>query len=184
MMCHRHIPLTSSLPPWRQRWIWRLCCTYRGARSKCCTRTMFFCRCSGRHQKVHRGGENSPPMQTSFCPLDMVLCRHDTAPSADHARRWNHWIEKSKHKQINGMVSAPGGVGWWRCKFFDWGSAKTDAASDSRGMMGDWLVRGLLDPNVNQDIVGKLFSRGFDRCNINMVVPVWKDTNIDFKGTK
>jgi hypothetical protein len=39
-------------------------------------------------------------------------------------------------------------------------TAKTDAASDSTVTMGDWLVWGqILDPNTNQDTVGKLSSR-------------------------
>jgi hypothetical protein len=47
--------------------------------------------------------------------------------------------------------------------FFDLGSAKTDVASNSWVAMGDWLVRSqFLAPNVNQDIVGKLFSGAFD----------------------
>jgi hypothetical protein len=37
----------------------------------------------------------------------------------------------------------------------------------------DWLVWGqFLDPNINQDTIGKLSSRAFDWCNKNMVVPV------------
>ncbi len=40
---------------------------------------------------------------------------------------------------------------------FVWDTEKTDAASDGRVMMGDWLVWGqFLDPNVNRDTIGKL----------------------------
>jgi hypothetical protein len=36
-------------------------------------------------------------------------------------------------------------------------TAKTDAASNSRVTMGEWLVWGQIsDPNVNQDTIGKL----------------------------
>jgi hypothetical protein len=49
----------------------------------------------------------------------------------------------------------------------------TDAAGNGRVTMGDWLVWGqFLDPNVNQDTIGKLWSRTFDYCNKNIVVLV------------
>ncbi len=36
-------------------------------------------------------------------------------------------------------------------------TAKTDATSDSRITMGEWLVWGRIsDPNINQDTIGKL----------------------------
>ncbi len=36
-------------------------------------------------------------------------------------------------------------------------TGKTDAASNGRVTVGDWLVWGqFLDPNVNQDTIGKL----------------------------
>jgi hypothetical protein len=39
-------------------------------------------------------------------------------------------------------------------------SAKSDGGGNSRVAMGDWLVRGqFLDPNFNQDTLGKLSSR-------------------------
>ncbi len=83
------------------------------------------------------------------------------------------------------MVSAPGGVGCWRCDFFVEGTAKTDAASNCRVTMGEWLVWGpFLDPNVNQDTVGKLSSRVFYWCNTYMVVPVPNHTIIIVEGTK
>jgi hypothetical protein len=64
-------------------------------------------------------------------------------------------------------------------------TAKTDAASNQRVTMGDWLVWGqFLDPNVNQDTIGKLLSGAFDWCNKNMVVLVWNHTTIIFKSTK
>ncbi len=41
-------------------------------------------------------------------------------------------------------------------------TARTDAASNSRDMMGEWLVWGQIsDQNVNQDTVEKLSSRAF-----------------------
>jgi hypothetical protein len=50
-------------------------------------------------------------------------------------------------------------------------TAKTDAACNSRITTGDRLVWGqYLEPNVNQDAVGKLSSRAFDWCNKNMAV--------------
>jgi hypothetical protein len=46
------------------------------------------------------------------------------------------------------------------------GHSKTDAASNSRVTMGDWLVWGqFLGPNMNKDTIGKLSSRAFDLCN-------------------
>jgi hypothetical protein len=51
------------------------------------------------------------------------------------------------------------------------GYRKTDAASNGRVTMGYWLVWGqFLDPNVNQDTIGKLSPRAFDWCNKNREV--------------
>ncbi len=46
----------------------------------------------------------------------MVLCRHTqrhqpTTPGAETIP-----TESSNHELIDGIVSAPGGVGWWRCE--------------------------------------------------------------------
>jgi hypothetical protein len=48
---------------------------------------------------------------------------------------------------------------------------KTDAASNGRVTMGEMLVWGqVLDPNFNQDTIGKLSSKAFDWCNKNAMV--------------
>ncbi len=113
------------------------------------------------HWKVLGGGENSPH-QSNLLGADrtwsyVVMTQHHqpTTPGAETIP-----TDSSKHEQID---SAPGKVGWWRCKFL-WGTQKkTDAASNGRATMGDWLVWGqFLNPNVNQDTIGKLLWRAFD----------------------
>ncbi len=60
-------------------------------------------------------------------------------------------------------------------------TAKTNADSDGRVTMGDWLVWGqFLDPNVNQDTIEKLSSRAFNWCNKNMVFFCVKSYNDNF----
>ncbi len=65
-----------------------------------------------RRRKVPGRGENSPPqIQPFWSQSGMVLCRHTqryqpTTPGAE-----NIPTESSNHELIDGMVSAPGGVG-------------------------------------------------------------------------
>ncbi len=71
-----------------------------------------------RRQKVLGGGENCPHQSNIFgadqtwCYVVMTQCHQPTTPGAETI-----WAESSNHEQIGSMVSAPGGVGWWSCKF-------------------------------------------------------------------
>jgi hypothetical protein len=64
------------------------------------------------HQKVLGGGENSPHQSNllganwAWCYVIMTQCHQPTTPGAETIR-----TESSNHEQIDGMVSAPGGVG-------------------------------------------------------------------------
>jgi len=79
-------------------------------------------------KKVLGGGANSPPMQPSlqwqiswwtWCYVLTTQHHQLTTPSAETIR-----TESSNNKQINGMVSALGGVSWWRCKILIEGGQK------------------------------------------------------------
>jgi hypothetical protein len=115
MMHHWRIALTSAPLLQRQRPIWRLCRTRRHTRSRRCMPTMLFCH--GSAERCLEQVKIAPTNPTFLAPIGHGVCRHDTTPSADHTRR------SSNHEQIDGMVSAPGGLGWWHCKFL-WGTQK------------------------------------------------------------
>ncbi len=119
------------------------------------------------------GGENSSP-QSNLLGADrtwrcvIMTQRHQpTTPGTETIQ-----TESSNHEQINGMVSALGGLADGAVNFCE-GHSKTDAASNQRVTMGDLLVWGqFLNPNVNQDTIGKLSLRVFNWYNKNVVVPV------------
>ncbi len=169
MMHHWRIALTSLPLLQRQQPIWHLCRTRHNTRSRRCMRTMLFL--PRRRRKVLGGSEKSPTNPTFLVPIGHgVMSSWHNAISQPHPAHKTIQTESSTHEQIDGMVSVPSGVGWWRWKFCK-GHRKTDAASNGRVTMGDWLVWGqCLDPNVNQDTIGKLWSRTFDWCDKNMVV--------------
>ncbi len=96
-------------------------------------------------------------------PSDMVSCRQDTAPSADHTRRWN---------DMN-IGSIPWTIWWYRFSagqgqlmkilIYFWWAAKTIAGSYTRVTMGKLIVWALkLDPSLHQDTKWKPTSRAFD----------------------
>jgi hypothetical protein len=64
------------------------------------------------HQKVIRGGENSPHQSNLFgtnrtwCYVVMTQHHQPTTPGAETIQ-----TESSNHELIDGMVSAPGGAG-------------------------------------------------------------------------
>ncbi len=120
-MHHQCTTLTSLPLLQRQQPIWCLCCTCRNTRSRRCTRKMLFL--PQQCQKVLGGGEKNSPPQSNLLGADWTWCyvvmtqRHQpTTPCAKTIQ-----TERFNHEQINGMVSAPGGVDWWRCKF-SWGT--------------------------------------------------------------
>jgi hypothetical protein len=65
-----------------------------------------------RHQKVLRGGENSPP-QSNLLGADRTWCYVVMTQSHQPITPGTETIltESSNHELIDGMVSAPGGVG-------------------------------------------------------------------------
>ncbi len=70
-----------------------------------------------RHRKVLGGGENSPPQSNllgadrTWCYVLMTQSHQPTTPCAETIP-----TESSNHELIDGMVSVPGGVGWWHCE--------------------------------------------------------------------
>ncbi len=70
-----------------------------------------------RHQKVPGRGENRPPpIQPFWSRLGMVLCRHTQRQQPTTPGTETIPTESSNHELIDGIVSAPGGVGWWCCE--------------------------------------------------------------------
>ncbi len=65
-----------------------------------------------RRQKMLRGSENSPPQSNllgadrTWCYVVMTQCHQPTTPGAETIP-----TESLNHELIDGMVSAPGGVG-------------------------------------------------------------------------
>ncbi len=121
-MYHQHIALTSS-PLLQRQWpIWSMCHTPRNTRSQWCMQTMLLCH--GDAKKVLGGGENSPHQSNllgadqTWCSVLMTQHHQPTTPCAETIQ-----TESSNHEQIDGMVLAPGGVGWRLCKF-SWGTQK------------------------------------------------------------
>ncbi len=115
MMHHQCITVTSLPLLQRQRPIWRLCCTRRNTRSRRCMRTMLFC-----HGSAKRWLEEvkiTPTNPTFLEPIGHGVTSSHTAPSGDHTWRWDHTNREFKPWTNWGYVSAPGGVGWWRCDF-------------------------------------------------------------------
>jgi hypothetical protein len=111
-----------------------------------------------------RGDENSP-YQSNLLGTDLARCsvvmtqRYQPTTTGTEAIQ----TESSNHEQIDGMVLAPGGVGWMRCKFLWVTQKKLMLLAMAGSRLGDWLVWGqFFDPNVNQDTIGKLWSRAFD----------------------
>jgi hypothetical protein len=159
-MHHRRIALTSLPLLQRQQQIWRLCRTHRGTRSRQCMQTTLFL--PRRRRKVLREGENSPHQSNPF-GTDWTWCYVVTHSAISQPHRcWNHTNREFK-PWTNWWYGFSDGQNWlialW---FFVEDTAKTDAASNIRVTMGECLVWGQIsDPNVNQDTIGKLWSRAF-----------------------
>ncbi len=70
-----------------------------------------------RHWKVLGGCENSPPQSNhlgadlTWCYVVMTQSHQPTTPGAETIP-----TESLNHELIDGMISAPGGVNWWRCE--------------------------------------------------------------------
>jgi hypothetical protein len=83
---------SSSLPGSRmQRPILHLHWTRRDAKPKRYVRSMFYCRGGAKSclEEVQIAPHATFFASTTKSPSDMVSCRQDTAPSANHTRRWN-----------------------------------------------------------------------------------------------
>jgi hypothetical protein len=184
-MHHQRITLTSSPLLQRQQPIWCLCPTRRDTTSRRCMRTMLFC-----HSGPKRCLEEVKIAPTNPTFLELIghgVTSSHTALSAGHTRHWNHTTNRENFKPwTNWWYGFSARRGWLMALwFFVEDTAKTDAASDSRVTMGERLVWGQIsDPNVNQDTVGKLWSRAFLWCNKNAKVPMWNNTLIISKDTK
>ncbi len=115
-MHHWRIALTS-LPLLQRQWpIWCLCRIRHNIRSRRCMRTMLFC-----HSGTKRCLEEvkiAPTNPNFLAPIRHgVICRHTQRHQLTTPGTETIPTESSNHEQIDGMVSAPGGVGWWRCDF-------------------------------------------------------------------
>ncbi len=182
-MHHQCIPLTYSPLLQRQQPIWCLCCIHRDTRSRWCMRTMLFL--PRQHWKMLGGGENSPH-QSNISGADLTWCYVVTHSTISwNTRHLNHTNRELK-PWTNWWYGFSARWGWLMALcFFAEDTAKTDAASDSRVTMGECLVWGQLsDPNVNQDTIGKLWSRAFYWCNKYAKVLLWNNTLFISKGTK
>ncbi len=182
-MHHWCIALTSLPLLQRQRPIWRLCRTRRNTRSRWCMRTMLFCH--GGAKRCLEEVKIAPTNPTFLEPIGHGVTSSHTAPSADHTRHWNHTNRKFK-PWTNWWYGFSAGRGWLMALwFFVEDTAKTDAASNSRVAMGECLVLGQIsDPNVNQDPIGKPWSKAFYWYNKNAKVLPWNNTLLISKGTK
>jgi hypothetical protein len=152
-MHHRHIALTSSPLLQRQQPIWHLCRTRCGTRSRRCMRMMHFCH--GGAKRCLEEVKIAPTNPTVLEPIGHGVRSSHTAPSANHTRHWNHTNREFK-PWANLWYGFSTGQGWLMALwFFVEDTAKTDAASDSRVTIGEYLVWGQIsDPNINQDTIG------------------------------
>ncbi len=145
---------------------------------------MFFLGQSGT-TLYHTGWKLVPTNPTFLEPIGHGVMSSHTAPSANHTRCRNHTNREFK-PWTNWWYGFSTRRGWLMALwFFVEDTAKTDAASNSRVTTGERLVWGQIsDPNVNQDTIGKLWSRAFYWCNKNAMVPTWNDNLLISKGKK
>jgi hypothetical protein len=111
---HQRIALTSSPLLRRQQPIWHLCRTRCDTRPRRCIRAMLFCH--GGAKRCLEEVKIAPPIKPFWSRSGMVLCHHTqrhqlTTPGAETIP-----TESSNHELIDGIVSLPGRVGWWRCE--------------------------------------------------------------------
>jgi hypothetical protein len=114
-MHHWCIALTSLPLLQRQQPIRSLCRTRHDTRPRRCTWMMFFCH--GGTKRCLEEVKIVPPHPTFLEPVGHGAMSHTqrhqpTTPSAETIP-----TKSSNHELIDGMVSAPGGVGWCHCEF-------------------------------------------------------------------
>ncbi len=73
--------------------------------------------CHGGAKRCLEEVKIAPINPTFLAPIRHGVMSSHTAPSANHTRAETIPTESSNHELIEGMVSVPGGVGWWRCEF-------------------------------------------------------------------
>ena len=135
-------------------------------------RAMFYCSHGNNLEEVQIA-----PHATFFAstksPSDMVSCRQDTTPSADHTRRWND-TNRESILWTNYWYRFSAGQGQlMKILIYFWWAAKTIAGSYMRVTMGKLMVWALkLDPSFHQDNKWKPTSRAFDWCNNNGGIPL------------
>ncbi len=120
-----------------------------------------------------------PRIQLSWRWLDMVLCCHDTTPSANCTQCWNHTNIEFK-PWTNYWYGFSTGGGWLMALIFLGGTQQKLMLLAIRG--SGWEIGSFwgqfLNPNVSQDTIGKLSSRAFNWCNTILVVLVWNHSEI------
>ena len=114
-MHHQCIALTSLPLLRRQQPIWHLCHTRRNTRPRPCTRAMLFCH--GGAKRCLEEVKIAPPSPTILEPIGHGVMSSHTAPCQPTTPGAETILTESlNHELIDGIVSAPGGVGWWRCE--------------------------------------------------------------------
>jgi hypothetical protein len=110
-----------------------------------------------RRQKVLGGGENSPHQSNlhganqTRCYIVMTQCISQPHPVLEPYEQRDQIMNK-----LMVWLQCQAGLPDGAVNFCE-GHRKNDTSNDGRVTMGNWLVWGqFLDPNVNQDTMGKL----------------------------
>ncbi len=178
-MHHWHIALTSLPLLQGQQPIWRLCCTRCNTRSRWYTQTILFCH--GSAERCLEEVKIAPPQfnllsaDWTWCYVVMTQRHQPTLPSTETI-----WTESSSDEQITGMVSAPGRVGWWCCKFL-WG---TQQKLMLLAMAGSRWEIGWFGVNIWTQASTKILLESSHQVLLIGVIKIWwfyvKSYNINF----